>query len=238
MIGLLRVQQYLEYDLVKKNKIFKMAGTNLYYPKSHIVTSLYTAGEEFMLETGIEYKGFYHRYIDGAIATGAAPHKSESKKLIKYYKQLLQPTNFIYDNLIKKKLPEVFPYQMLPIPELEDYENGKFTRYFLRRRNYSTYEDIIEVNKPQWKLWKKPNDGINEKLYQGLELSWKLTGPLRDVPNTFNTEYGVADTNQRLVFLKDREMVGLKNYLTDYIELTIYSPYVKSDIKKLFGNLN
>ena len=124
------------------------------------------------------------------------------------------------------------------IPDLDDYENGKFIRYFLRRRNYSTYEDIIEIDKPQWKLWRRQGSGINEKLYQGLELSWKLTGPLHDIPDTFNTKYGVADTNQRLVFLKDREMPGLKNFLTNYIELTIYSPYVKSDIKKLFGNLN
>ena len=215
-----------------------MPGDKLYYPKSHIVTNLYTAGKEFMLADETEYVGFYHRYIDGIVNTGAVPHKSNSKKLIKYIDKIFQPYNLIYNKLIKKRLPESFPTQALVIPNLDDYENGKFTRYFLRRRNYSTYEDIIEVDKPQWKLWKKPNDGINEKLYQGLELSWKLTGPLHDEPNTFNTKYGVADTNQRLVFLKDREMVGLKNYLTDYIELTIYSPYVKSDIKKLFGNLN
>ena len=215
-----------------------MPGNKLYYPKSHIVTSLYTSGREFMLEDGIEYVGFYHRYIDGVVNTGAVPHKSNSKKLIKYVNHILQPYNLVYNKLIKKRLPAVFPAQSLIIPNLDDYENGKFTRYFLQRRNYSTYEDIIEVDKPQWNLWKKPNKGINEKMYRGLELSWKLTGPLHDVLNTFNTEYGVADTNQRLVFLKDREMPGLKNYLTDYIELTIYSPYVKSDIKKLFGNLN
>jgi len=215
-----------------------MAGDKLYYPKSHIVTNLYTAGKEFMLADETEYVGFYHRYIDGVVNTGAVPHKSNSKKLIKYIDKIFQPYNLIYNKLIKKRLPESFPTQALVIPNLDDYENGKFTRYFLRRRNYSTYEDIIEVDKPQWKLWKKPNTGINEKLYQGLELSWKLTGPLRDIPNTFNTEYGVADTNQRLVFLKDYEMPGLKNFLTNYIELTIYSPYVKSDIKKLFGNLN
>ena len=215
-----------------------MAGDKLYYPKSHIVTNLYTAGKEFMLADETEYVGFYHRYIDNTVATGAVPHKSNSKKLIKYIDKILQPYNLIYNKLIKKRLPESFPTQALVIPNLDDYENGKFTRYFLRRRNYSTYEDIIEVDKPQWNLWKKPNKGINEKMYRGLELSWKLTGPLHDVLNTFNTEYGVADTNQRLVFLKDYEMPGLKNFLTNYIELTIYSPYVKSDIKKLFGNLN
>ena len=234
MIGLLHAIQYLDYAL----KIFKMLGNKLYYPKSHIVTNLYTIGKELMLEDGTEYVGFYHRYIDNTVSTGAVPHKSNSKKLIRYVNQITQPDSLVYNTLIKKRLPEVFPTQALVIPDLDDYENGKFTRYFLRRRNYSTYEDIIEIDKPQWKLWRRQGSGINEKLYQGLELSWKLTGPLRDVPNTFNTEYGVADTNQRLVFLKDREMPGLKNYLTDYIELTIYSPYVKSDIKKLFGNLN
>ena len=215
-----------------------MPGDKLYYPKSHIVTNLYTAGKEFMLADGTEYVGFYHRYIDNTVATGAVPHKSNSKKLIRYINQILQPNSLVYNTLIKKRLPEVFPTQALVIPDLDDYENGKFIRYFLRRRNYSTYEDIIEIDKPQWKLWRRQGSGINEKLYQGLELSWKLTGPLHDIPDTFNTKYGVADTNQRLVFLKDREMPGLKNYLTDYIELTIYSPYVKSDIKKLFGNLN
>ena len=215
MTGLLHAIQYLDYAL----KIFKMLGNKLYYPKSHIVTNLYTIGKELMLVDGTEYVGFYHRYIDNTVATGAVPHKSNSKKLIRYINQIL-------------------PTQALVIPDLDEYENGKFIRYFLRRRNYSTYEDIIEIDKPQWKLWRRQGYGINEKLYQGLELSWKLTGPLHDIPNTFNTEYGVADTNQRLVFLKDREMPGLKNYLTDYIELTIYSPYVKSDIKKLFGNLN
>ena len=234
MTGLLHAIQYLDYAL----KIFKMLGNKLYYPKSHIVTNLYTIGKELMLVDGTEYVGFYHRYIDNTVATGAVPHKSNSKKLIRYINQILQPNSLIYNTLIKKRLPEVFPTQALVIPDLDDYENGKFIRYFLRRRNYSTYEDIIEIDKPQWKLWRRQGSGINEKLYQGLELSWKLTGPLHDIPDTFNTQYGVADTNQRLVFLKDREMVGLKNYLTDYIELTIYSPYVKSDIKKLFGNLN
>ena len=234
MIGLLHARQYLDYAL----KIFKMLGNKLYYPKSHIVTNLYTIGKELMLVDGTEYVGFYHRYIDNTVATGAVPHKSNSKKLIRYINQILQPNSLVYNTLIKKRLPEVFPTQALVIPDLDDYENGKFIRYFLRRRNYSTYEDIIEIDKPQWKLWRRQGSGINEKLYQGLELSWKLTGPLHDIPDTFNTKYGVADTNQRLVFLKDREMPGLKNYLTDYIELTIYSPYVKSDIKKLFGNLN
>ena len=209
----------------------------LYYPKSHIVTNLHTNGKEWMFEDTIEYIGYYHRYIDGTILSGAVFNRTESKNLIPYVSIVNDPVNVVYNSL-KPKLTFKAPTTVYTIPELEDYETGKIVRYFLRRRNLASYEDIIEIDKPQWKLWRRQGSGINEKLYQGLELSWKLTGPLHDIPDTFNTQYGVADTNQRLVFLKDREMPGLKNYLTDYIELTIYSPYVKSDIKKLFGNLN
>ena len=33
---------------------------------------------------------------------------------------------------------------------------------------------------------------------------------------------------------KDKILPGLKNYITDYIELSIHSKYVSDDIKKLF----
>jgi hypothetical protein len=41
-----------------------------------------------------------------------------------------------------------------------------------------------------------------------------------------------------MVELKDSEFLGLKNFLTDYIEYTIYSPYIDKEIKKLFVYLN
>lgn len=206
----------------------------IYYPKSHIVENLYTSGKEWMTEDGVEYVGYYHRYIDGKVASGAVYSKTQSVKLIKYINTTIQPDNAVYNSLIKK--PNIFtaPQHMMPIPVLEDYEAGKFKRYFLRRRNYSTFEDIIEINEAQFKLWKRSASGINQGLYTGLSLDWKLTGPLNDIQEQSNTVYGVYDTNRRLVILKDYEMPGLKNFLTDYIEFSIYSPYVKENIKKLF----
>lgn len=207
----------------------------LYYPQSQIVTNLYTSGKEWMTEKGQEYIGYYHKYIDGKIASGAVYVKDQSVTLIKYIDHVVQPDNALYNSLIKTKFTPISPKQIIPIPTADDYEIGKFTRYFLRRRNYSTYEDIIEINEAQFKLWKRTGSGIDTSLYQGLELQWKLTGPLNDITTTINTEYGVYDTNKRLVLLKDYEMAGLKNFLTDYIELTIYSPYVSDSIKKIFG---
>jgi len=207
----------------------------LYYPQSQIVTNLYTSGKEWMTEKGHEYIGYYHKYIDGKIASGAVYVKDQSVTLIKYIDHVVQPDNALYNSLIKTKFTPISPTQTIPIPTADDYEIGKFTRYFLRRRNYSTYEDIIEIDEAQFKLWKRTGSGIDTSLYQGLELQWKLTGPLNDITTTINTEYGVYDTNERLVLLKDYEMAGLKNFLTDYIELTIYSPYVSDSIKKIFG---
>jgi hypothetical protein len=208
----------------------------IYYPKSHIVENLYTAGKEWMTEDGTEYVGYYHRYIDGKVASGAVYLRSESVKLIKYINVVTQPDNIIYNTLIKKTKAFKSPKQVIPIPTEEDYNIGRVTRYFLRRRNYSTFEDIIEINEAQFKLWKRTSSGVNQNLYSGLKIDWKLTGPLNDIQEGINIVYGVYDTNKRLVLLKDYEMPGLKNFLTDYVEFSIYSPYVNPEIKKLFGN--
>jgi len=206
----------------------------LYYPASHIVTNLRTDGLEWMLENGTEFKGFYHKYIDGTVLTGAVFHKSDSKKLIPYINKLDQPNNFEYDSIVKKTAI-LAPHYIFPIPKLDDYKSGKLTRYFLKRRNFSSYQDIIEINKDQWLSWKKHSGGIDNKLYTATEVDWKLTGPLHDDKTSQNIVYGVYDTNQRIVLLKDHEFTGLKDFLTDYVELSVHSKAVKDDIKKLFG---
>jgi len=206
----------------------------LYYPASHIVNNLRTDGLEWMLEDGTEFKGFYHKYIDGTVLTGAVFHKADSKKLIPYVDIIKQPNNFEYDAIIKKPT-SVAPHSVFPIPTLDDYKLGKTIRYFLKRRNFSSFQDIMEINKDQFLSWKKQQGGIDNKLYMATEVDWKLTGPLNDDKSTQNIVYGVYDTNQRIVFLKDHEFAGLKNFLTDYIELSIHSITVKDDIKKLFG---
>jgi hypothetical protein len=207
----------------------------LYYPKSHIVNNLFTSGKEWMYEDGTEFVGYYHRYIDGTRMSGAVYSRSESKKLIEFTNYVTQPDNAIY-NTLKKKVNFATPHMHYPIPELEDYETGKMPRYFLRRRNLSSYEDIIEVDKPQFKLWKRPNSGINEKLYDGLQMDWKLTGPLDDSIESLNIVYGVRSTNFRMVQLKDQQFTGLRDFLTDYTELSIYSPYIDKKYLELFGN--
>jgi hypothetical protein len=209
----------------------------LYYPKSHIIPNLYTAGREWMLENGNEYIGYYHKYIDDGVMSGAVFVKTESKKLIPYISKTAQPDNYVYSSL--KEFNEVVtPIAKFNVPTLADFKNGKFTRYFIKRRNYSTYQDIFEIDKEQYKLWKLSGSGIDSKLYDAIAIDWKLTGPLHDIIHTTNTIAGVHDTNERIVILKNLKFFGIKDYLTDYIELTIYSPLISLDIKKQFGNSN
>lgn len=208
----------------------------LYYPKSHIVNNLYTTGKEWMFEDGTEFIGYYHKYIDGNVKSGAVYNRTESKKLIEYIDITVQPDNHVY-NSIKNTINSVPPVIKYSIPEVEDYEVGKITRYFIRRRNYSTFEDIFEIDKDQYKKWKSKSGGIDSALYDAIQLDWKLTGPLYDIKNELNPIPGVYDTNQRMVMLKDNLFTGLKDYLTDYIELSVYSPLTSQDIKKQFGNV-
>ena len=205
----------------------------LYYPASHIINNLYTIGKEWMLEDGTEYIGYYHSYIDGIYMTGPIYHNMESKILIKYVNTIAQPDNYVYSQL-KKREEHKAPYYAFNLPTLEDYENGKIVRYFIQRRNRSTFEDIFEIDKAQFKLWSKSKNGIDKSLYNVLALDWKLTGPLYDEITGHNTIFGVYSTNQRMALLKNREFPGLKDCITDYIELSVHSKYVDDNIKKLF----
>ena len=210
----------------------------LYYPKTHVVTNLFTTGKEWMFENGTEFIGYYHKYIDGNVKSGAVFNNVDSKKLIPYIDTVNQPENYIY-NSIKAPIRSVPPVIKYTLPIIDNFKVGKVTRYFIKRRNYSTYQDIFEIDKTQYQLWKSKSGGIDSALYNAIELDWKLTGPLLDVVEEGQISIpGVYDTNLRIVMLKDNVFTGLKNYLTDYIELSIYSAYISQDIKKQFGNVN
>jgi hypothetical protein len=202
----------------------------LYYPKSHIITGLQTSGKEWMLEDGTEYVGYYHKYIDGTVLTLADYSPTQSKTLIPYIDKTTQPESRIYDTIAKDTSKYKAPIYKYPIPTESDYKKGFYTRYIIQRRNY--LQEIIEIDSEQYSSLNTPDTGIDGNLYKGITLDWKLTGTKNDT----STEKGVEDTNRRLVELKDFDMKGLKQYLTDYLEFTIYSKLVSQEIKSAFGN--
>lgn len=214
--------------------------SSVYYPESKIITNLYTNGKEWMLENGTEYIGFYHKYLDelGLVLTEPYYHKIRSEKLIPYIEASSQPVN-VYNKLKNiKSAVAISPINYKAIPTIDDYSKGKFNRYFLYRKNYTDLNrDLYEVNETQYTSWEKPGEGINEILYGGFIIEWKLTGPLYDVMvGNMIKETGVRDTNKRSIKQYDRIFPGTSTVITDYLEYSIYSPLTPYDIKKQFGN--
>jgi hypothetical protein len=63
-----------------------------------------------------------------------------------------------------------------------------------------------------------------------------LTGPRNDVRNSNNAivQFGVEDTNQRIVQLNKIKIPGLDTFINDYIELSVYSNATSQEIKNKF----
>lgn len=210
----------------------------IYYPKSKIINNLYTKGKEWMLEDGTEYIGHYHKYLDGLVLTEPIFSSIRSKKLIPYSDINRQAANVMY-NAVKEPRPNTYvsPVNIYALPTLKNYSEGSFKRYFIYRRNLTDiYQDFYEINETQYKSWKTPDTGINEKLYNAFIIEWKLTGPLHDVrENDQIKEFGVFDTNRRLILLNERKFPQISRVLTDYIEFSIHSLLVPEEIRKQFG---
>jgi len=222
-----------------------MARTRIYYPKSQIIENLYTAGKEYMTTDNVEYVGFYHRYIDGTIMTGAVYDKVESKVLKTYVDTVIQPEIVVYRDSVKKGrysksnvLYNIQPKFVYSAPTVKDFEIGKFKRYFIRRRNYTGLKDIFEIDLEQFNLWKRVKSGIDENIYEAIAIDWILVGPLTDiVEDSIITIPGVATTNERIVRTNSVNFPGLDSYITNFIEFSTYSPLCPQDIKDKFGYL-
>ena len=179
----------------------------IYYTNGQITKGLYTEGKEWMLVDGTEYIGDYHTYSTGEVYTKSEYIQNVSKKLIRYLN--ISDYNikkvFEYDSLKSAeagKLGDVVYSKLTPLES--DYSNGSYTRYFVKRHFQKL---ITEVNADSFA-------NASDEFYNKLELKWKLTGPLNDTIE----ERGVYDTNRRLVLLAEKEMVGIRNYVTDYTE--------------------
>lgn len=106
--------------------------------------------------------------------------------------------------------PERFPEpETPPGPTDKDYENGHFTRYFLRRTGTSR---IYELSRNGWRAY----DGSSK--FIRFSLKWKISGPRNDVFNDagYPVETGVEDTNLRIIEQTDQR--GIASKLNDPLQ--------------------
>lgn len=189
----------------------------MYYPKNKIQANLYTSGGELINSTtGKIYIGYYHKTFDGKYFSEKENILSSIELFIlSAYKKDLSYSGFIYRNNVDVKIPDNQINHDKTLPTKNDYDNGYFIRYFIKRVNGGV-ETIREVNSSDYVNF------INDILYITCDIKWKLIGPVYDNktdPNNFIS--GVFDTNERNVKTKEKEMSGISKYLVNLIEYAI-----------------
>jgi hypothetical protein len=198
-----------------------------YYPKNKITVSLYTKGNEFLLN-GKPYIGAYYKTFDGKIFTGANPvigssqelqaapdNKKEKYPNINIKGGILLDSNtekYIKNPNIKNLDSYQIPPQYYLQPTDSDYAKGYIMRYFAKKRNDIGY--VIEISKDTYLSLQLKNSEYDYITYQAIDLFWQITGPLKDTRE--NRQYkisGIIDTNKRLVETKDKSFRGLIEYI-------------------------
>jgi hypothetical protein len=181
-----------------------------------------------------EYEGPYHKYADGTVMTGGSYSEKTSEYLIPF-ESIIGTSKSIFDDInqgedVKKY---IVPTTYYPLKNLtiDDYKQGWFERFFVKRRNDSS-SGITEVTKKSFETLAKKGSGINGSLYYGISLRWKIGGNEETIVEKGITIYGIEETNKRTLFLKESKMPGITKFLGDLQEFSIYSKLTDSDIKQ------
>ncbi len=198
----------------------------MYIPKNRVITNLQSnKSDSFMYkDTKESFVGLYYKTYDGKFYAGNPdvnarelikdnseniPNASDPvfsnivsnsnlKNEIEYDTTVLDYSNIKNINQSESKK---LPYLCSNIPTEEDYINGKYTRYFVKKVNSNDY---IEVNK---EIYNKINSKDKEwlfELYITFKMEWYLKG------------YESVTLNQNSVFTvqKNININGLDFYLS------------------------
>lgn len=87
------------------------------------------------------------------------------------------------------------PIQSKPTPNEEDYKNGQFVRYFVKKSNENLF---IEINREEYKLFKDKNSKVQSNLYIPIQIPWNLTGDKTKVFNTNKSISNLYETRDKL----------------------------------------
>ena len=210
----------------------------IYYPEREITNGLFTVGQEWMLlDTWEEYVGSYHRYEStGEVFTESSWNPNKSMRLTPYknkpsayfkYQELVNYTTVAgerkeYNSSMRLDMYTA-PIPTLRYPLPSEIKNGVMTRYFIIKRNEISSRMPIEIDKKQADTYSIHGRGINDIIYHLVEVPWKLVGPEYDIKDgNILREYGVVDTNFRVVLELSKRFPILKEVLSDLRKYTQY----------------
>lgn len=211
----------------------------IYYPESQIRKNQFTSGKEWMtLEDWKEYIGYYHIYDStNEIFTESDWHPTKSRVLVRYEER--HPSYLKYNDMVNyqlwrgQKTEKIGPVQYkrftAPIAVIrnltsEEESSGVMTRYFVFKRNERETKYPIEIDQTQASKFENTRAGINQFLYELVEIPWKIDGPEFDViQNGVLKVPGVFNTNRRIVDKFSKKFPILGKVLTNFREFSIYN---------------
>lgn len=207
----------------------------MYYPKSQIVTNLYTNGQEYVLKSNNQnYIGFYWKTSDGKFFTGKTPEDKNIQELINatsttslQYSNLtseafevkntsvyLNNSNVIAEeyNKINLKFLNInnIPLSFNPQPTQDDYDLGEFTRYFCKKTNEIRY---LEINKDTYEKLLGQDSSYLWQLYIPFKYQWLISGDKETVYKTNN---------------------NITNYMIVKFKFPLFNKFLKEDYLKFW----
>ena len=206
----------------------------MYYPKSQIITNLYTPGGQLIVSgSAIPYSGSYYTTADGSYYSNKSPQDNPTFRLVpinnneNVTSSLLDPgSEFQASNepnsyyLIKgiyssapgqASIAPSPPKQSKPQPTEYDYSLGQFKRYFAYSYNSKS---TIEISGSDFIKLQASDPKIQYELYDPIQLNWVIKGKREDV----------YKTNANLVRLKESQenipnfSLYFKNRYTEYFK--------------------
>lgn len=209
----------------------------IYYPESQIVNNLFAKAGEFMkLKNFEEYVGFYHRYATGEVFTEPQWDILKSERLIRF-RPIIENSKKYYglkhfhsvgstrrknrsnsDEYYKYRAPRAVRRKLTD----KEIKAGKLVRHFVVKRNERD-RVFFEISPEQVNGYPLLSEGINQYLYELVQLPWKVDGPEYDIYEDGILKIpGVIDTNLRIIDRYSQKFRILRNIITSPRELTVY----------------
>jgi hypothetical protein len=170
----------------------------MYLPKSKYIVKA-TKGGEFLRKDGTYYTGVYietykGNFYEGKEFKSGLPTLKDTRNTGEFSNQ---PVRF-KNNHIK--------------PTKKDYENGKFTRYFVQdKRNKS----IIEVNRKNFLKFKL------EVYVKTVSLEWILSSPLENINKGPYIYFGARAQNKEAVEEAEKDIKGISQFIINFDQFVV-----------------
>jgi len=183
----------------------------LHYTPNQITPNLYTTGSQWMTEDGVEFLGPYHTYTTGEIYSQSKWNAKTSKKLVPFV--LESTANYVYKQLKTIQTKFDTPQFTQPIITIQSRNAGFISRYFLKKANESVINEVDETQYDKWGIQK-----IDSNIWNATQITWYITGNLRDEMQRGVLVRGVIEKNLQEIQRAEIEVPGISLVLTNPVQ--------------------